>query len=58
MTGDLSGRALQLLTLALASGLALPIGDWPVGNYRVEVDIRDRTSGARTSTRGFFTVAN
>ncbi len=39
-------------------GLALPIGEWPTGNYRVVVEIRDRTSGTRTTSRGFFTVAD
>ena len=39
-------------------GLALPIGEWPTGGYRVIVEIRDRTNGARASSRGFFTVAD
>jgi hypothetical protein len=35
-------------------GLALPIGDWPAGSYRVDVDLHDRVSGARASVAGAF----
>ncbi len=37
-------------------GLALPIGDWPSGVYRVGVDLVDRVSGARTTAEGSFTL--
>jgi len=40
-----------------AMGLALPIGDWPVGAYRVLVDLHDRVSGQRVSVERAFTVA-
>jgi GWxTD domain-containing protein len=38
-------------------GLALPIGDWPAGEYRVDVDLHDRVAEQRTSTEGRFTIA-
>jgi hypothetical protein len=37
-------------------GLALPIGDWPTGSYRVVVELHDRQSAARTSTEGSFSI--
>jgi hypothetical protein len=37
-------------------GLALPIGDWPTGSYRVVVELHDRRSAARTSTEGSFSI--
>jgi len=37
-------------------GLALPIGDWRPGDYRVVVDLHDRVSDARTTTEGAFHV--
>jgi len=37
-------------------GLALPIGDWPAGSYRVDVDLHDRVSGARASVAGAFRI--
>lgn len=37
-------------------GLALPIGDWPVGDYRVVVELHDRVSGQRTSSQGTFRI--
>lgn len=37
-------------------GLALPIGDWPTGSYRVVVELHDRRSAARTSTAGSFSI--
>jgi len=37
-------------------GLALPIGDWPEGRYRVDVDLHDRVSGARASAAGAFRI--
>lgn len=37
-------------------GLALPIGDWPTGTYRVEVDLRDRVAQQRTTAEGRFSV--
>jgi GWxTD domain-containing protein len=39
-------------------GLALPVGDWPAGDYRVIVDLRDRVSGARTFTEGTFRIVD
>jgi hypothetical protein len=39
-----------------AMGLALPIGDWPPGEYRVSVDLRDRVSGERLDVPGAFTI--
>jgi hypothetical protein len=39
-------------------GLILPVQDWPPGDYRVEVDLVDRVSGAQTSTEGRFRVAD
>jgi GWxTD domain-containing protein len=38
-------------------GLALPIGDWPEGSYRVDVDLHDRVTGARATTAGAFRIA-
>jgi len=40
-----------------AMGLALPIGDWPTGAYRVLVDLRDRVSGERITVERTFTIA-
>jgi GWxTD domain-containing protein len=37
-------------------GLALPVGDWPAGMYRVDVDLHDRVSGARASVAGAFRI--
>jgi len=37
-------------------GLALPIGDWPAGSYKVDVDLHDRVSGARASVAGAFRI--
>ncbi len=37
-------------------GLALPIGDWPDGAYRVTVEVWDRLSGQRTSAEGEFSI--
>jgi GWxTD domain-containing protein len=37
-------------------GLALPVGDWPAGTYRVDVDLHDRVSGARASVAGAFRI--
>jgi GWxTD domain-containing protein len=39
-------------------GLTLPVQDWPPGDYRVEVDLIDRVSGAQTSTAGRFRIAD
>lgn len=39
-----------------AMGLALPIGDWPPGPYRVTVDLHDRVSGERLSVVGSFSI--
>jgi GWxTD domain-containing protein len=39
-----------------AMGLALPIGDWPPGEYRVSVELRDRVSGERLIVPGAFTI--
>jgi GWxTD domain-containing protein len=38
-------------------GLALPVGDWPPGPYRVSVEIRDRVGGQRTTAEGSFSIA-
>jgi len=52
------GKPLSLEGARGASvGLALPIGDWPPGDYRVDVEIRDRAGGKKTSSQGFFTIA-
>jgi len=37
-------------------GLALPIGDWPTGDYRVEVELHDRVAAARITTEGSFSI--
>ncbi len=37
-------------------GLALPIGDWPTGPYRVEVELWDRVAERRTSAEGQFSI--
>jgi hypothetical protein len=37
-------------------GLALPIGDWPTGSYRVVVELHDRLTSALTSTEGSFSI--
>lgn len=39
-------------------GLALPIGDWPVGEYRVEVVVEDMLSRIRTVTETEFAVTD
>jgi len=38
-------------------GVALPIGDWPPGPYRVAVELHDRVAEARTTAEGRFSVA-
>lgn len=38
-------------------GLALPIGDWPEGAYRVDVDLKDRVGGVSASVSGTFRIA-
>lgn len=38
-------------------GLALPVGDWPAGRYRVRVELKDRIAGARTTAEGEFFIA-
>jgi len=38
-------------------GLALPIGDWPAGPYRVEVDLHDRVTEQRILAEGRFSIA-
>ena len=38
-------------------GLTLPIGDWPAGPYRVEVDLHDRVAEQRILSEGSFTIA-
>jgi hypothetical protein len=38
-------------------GVALPIGDWPPGAYRVEVELHDRVVDARTTAEGRFSIA-
>ena len=37
-------------------GLALPIGDWPTGPYRVVVELHDRVADERTTTEGSFSI--
>ena len=37
-------------------GLALPIGDWPPGPYRVVVELHDRVAEERTTTEGAFSI--
>lgn len=39
-------------------GLALPIGDWPTGPYRVVVQLHDRVSDARATAEGSFTIVD
>ncbi len=39
-------------------GLALPVGNWPSGDYRVVVELHDRVSGARTETSGAFSLSD
>jgi len=39
-------------------GLALPVGDWPTGEYRVRVDLRDRVSGTSAVTEGAFRIVD
>ena len=38
-------------------GLALPIGDWPTGPYRVVVELHDRVADERTTTEESFSIA-
>ncbi len=44
--------------VGLSLGLALPVGDWPTGVYRVVVDVRDRLGGQRTTTDGTFSIVD
>jgi GWxTD domain-containing protein len=37
-------------------GVALPIGDWPAGEYRVSVSLKDRVGGERTSGEAAFRI--
>jgi GWxTD domain-containing protein len=37
-------------------GLALPVGDWPAGLYRVSVDLKDRVGGERTAAEAKFRI--
>jgi hypothetical protein len=37
-------------------GLALPVGDWPAGVYRVSVDLKDRVGGERTAAEAKFRI--
>lgn len=39
-------------------GLALPIGDWPTGRYRVEVVLEDRVASERTTAVASFSVTD
>lgn len=39
-------------------GLALPIGDWPTGPYRVVVELHDRVSDARATAQGSFAIVD
>jgi hypothetical protein len=51
------GKPLKVRGATGASiGLALPIGDWPTGLYRVEVDLHDRVAAARITTEGSFSI--
>jgi hypothetical protein len=43
-------------TAGAAMGLALPIGDWPSGPYRVTVELRDRVGGEHVSVAGSFSI--
>jgi len=38
-------------------GLALPIGDWPEGSYRVAVELHDRVVEQRLTAEGRFSIA-
>jgi len=56
--GKRYGKPFSVRGAAGASmGLALPIGDWPAGPYRVEVDLHDRVVEQRTLAEGRFTIA-
>lgn len=37
-------------------GLALPIGDWPPGQYKVVVELHDRVAENRTTAEGSFSI--
>jgi GWxTD domain-containing protein len=37
-------------------GLALPVGDWPAGAYRVSVDLKDRVGGEQTAAEAKFRI--
>lgn len=51
------GRPLRIREASGASlGLALPVGDWPAGEYRVTVELRDRVSGGETTTGCAFAI--
>ena len=53
------GQAAEIRGAAGESmGLTLPVDDWPVGDYRVTIDVRDRITGSRTSTEGYFRIAD
>jgi hypothetical protein len=39
-------------------GLALPVGDWPEGEYRVEVELHDLIAGSRASAHGSFRITD
>ena len=53
------GKPFSVRAAAGASmGLALPIGDWPTGSYRVVVELHDRVAAEHTSTEGSFSIVD
>lgn len=51
------GKPFSVREAAGASmGLALPVGDWPSGAYRVTVELHDRVGGDRVRIEGSFTI--
>ena len=53
------GDVLNVRSASGASmGLALPVGDWPEGDYRVEVSLHDRVAHVWTRSAGEFTLVD
>ncbi len=51
------GKPLELLgQVSAAQGTSFPLGDWPIGSYRLEIRVSDRLSGQTTERSVDFLV--